>query len=307
MKIVILCATKRGYRVLDCLLKLLPNEEVTVFSFREEPWEPPFLQDIKDLTESRGAHFFETKNVGHAKWESFWESGDIELMLVVSWRYMIPSKVYQKPKQGTYVFHDSLLPAYRGFSPTVWAILNNEKQTGATLFRIAEEVDSGDIVDQVAVDIGRDDTIAAVMDKVTEAYLSLLEANLFTLLEGKARLIPQDQSKATFTCKRTPEDNRIHWQANTLDIYNLIRACTKPYPGAFAYLGTQKVKVWSSKLILDRTYVGRIPGRVAEIHPDQGVAIMTGDGVILLQSIQLEDGDIITADHVINSLTMTLE
>ena len=147
-RIVVLCATHRGYVFLDKLFQLVPKAEVVVFSFREVPWEPPFLEKIRELVLAHKALFYEAKLVGDSKWESFWNTNHFDLMLAVSWRYLVPQKVYQHPVQGAYVFHDSLLPAYRGFSPTVWAILNNETQTGVTLFSMAEDVDSGDIVDQ---------------------------------------------------------------------------------------------------------------------------------------------------------------
>lgn len=83
------------------------------------------------------------------------------------------------------------LPEYRGFSPTVWAIINGEDHTGVTLFKIAEEVDAGDIVDQERVPIGPDDTIAVVIERVTQTYLDLLERNLDGLINGTVRLYPK--------------------------------------------------------------------------------------------------------------------
>src|SRR5690606_6269303 len=235
MQIAVLCATQRGARFLEKLVALVPEANYTVFSFREEPHEPPFMETIRQITQSCGGQFHEARQVG--RFTTLWETTNFDLMFVVSWRYLIPPSVYTKTRLGSFVFHDSLLPAYRGFAPTVWAIINGEDHTGVTLFEIAPDVDSGDIIAQAPVSIGPDDTIADVMEKVTLTYLQLLEDNIRDLLAGKAQRHPQDQSRATFTCKRLPEDNKIDWTQPTKDIYNLIRATTAPYPGAFTTLG----------------------------------------------------------------------
>ena len=305
MRIVLLCATRRGYRFLEKLAGLVPGHELFVFSFREESWEPPFLDSIRELTEAVGGKFFEAKQVGSSRYAEFWETTDIDLLLVVSWRYLLSPEIYQRPRLGTFVFHDSLLPAYRGFSPTVWAIINGESQTGVTLFNIAAEVDAGDIVDQQSVPIGSDDTIAQVMEKVTQIYMELLERNLMRLLTGDAPRTPQDHARATYTCKRVPQDNLIDWHSTSDRIYNLIRAVTAPYPGTYTYLGGRKLRVWSASKV-DSQFVGCIPGRVARVLPGMGAVVLTGDGALLLKDMQLNNEDIACAAEILDNLGITL-
>lgn len=307
MRIVTLCATQRGYRFLRKLSDLVPHCELVVFSFPEEPWEPRYLDDIRQLTLERGGQFFEAKQVGAARWRQFWDSTAIDLMFAVSWRYMIPASVYQRARLGTFVFHDSLLPAYRGFAPTVWSIINGEDHTGVTLFEIAEHVDEGAVVAQKRVPIGPDDFITDVLERVTESYLELLEQNLEQLIQGTAPRSPQDELFATYTCRRLPEDNQIDWTASTASIYNLIRAVSRPYPGAFTYLGGEKMTIWSAKRLANpRRYVGRVPGRVVEVRPGEGTVVLTGDGSLLLAEVQVEGGEAVCASDVLNSLAHTL-
>jgi methionyl-tRNA formyltransferase len=302
-----LCATRRGYLCLQKLIELLPKASLVVFSFREEPWEPPFLEDIRSLALSAGGMFFEATQVAQGHLAEFWESTPFDLMLVVSWRYMIPRRVYLRPRLGTFVFHDSLLPEYRGFSPTVWAVINGEKQTGVSLFAISESVDAGDIIDQRAVPIGPDSTIAELMQQVTQTYVELLETNIQPLLGGTAPRRSQDHARATFTCKRTPQDSEIDWSLSTDKIYNLIRASGVPYPGAYTYFNGKKLTVWSAaRLDHAQHYVGRIPGRVVEIRPDHGSVVLTGDGALLLRQCQLEDADRACAADVLKRLSDTL-
>ncbi len=301
MRIALFCATQRGYRVLQKLIELAPQADLLVFSFREEPWEPPFLDDIRTLAESHGAQFVETKQV--ARWGSLWDTTPVDLMLAVNWRYIIPASVFQRAP--AYVFHDSLLPAYRGFSPTVWAMINGEDHTGVTLFEMVEDYDRGDIVGQERVPIAPADTIDLVTYRVTDAYVRVLEKYLPALLNGTATLIPQDEAQATYTCKLLPEDFRIDWSWPTSRIDNLIRAVTAPYAGAYTTLNGQKLTIWAAQPVA-APYVGRIPGRVINMDAASGVTILTGDSALLLTRVQLDGHDPAPAAEVVNRISFTL-
>jgi len=307
MKTVLLCATRRGYRVLERLAPRVPRGDLAVFSFREEPGEPAFLEDIRALANAHGAEFWETRQVGAEKMADFWAANEIDLMLVVSWRYLIPPSIYDRARLGAFVFHDSLLPAYRGFAPTVWAITNGKDHTGATLFRISEEVDAGEIVDQESVPIGPDECIRDVLEHVTLAYLEILDRNLAALQTGTAKLRPQDHRLATYTCRRLAADNGIAWGASTTSIFNLIRAVTRPYPGAWTTWNGQTLRIWSAeRLASPPAYVGRVPGRVVEIRPGEGVVVLTGDGCLLVHEVQLGDAAPTDAAALLKSLSHTL-
>lgn len=306
MRIALLCATQRGHRFLQELIALAPDAELIVFSFREEPGEPRFLDAIRETTVVHGGQFNEAKQVGAERWRTLWESIPVDLLFAVSWRYLVPAAVYERAQLGAFVFHDSLLPAYRGFSPTVWAIINGETHTGVTLFHMSDSVDDGDIVAQEPVPIGPDETIADVLVRVTQTYLRILNMNLPALLSGSATRRPQDHSQASYTCKRTVEDNEIDWRAPTETIYNLIRAVTAPYPGAVTTLDGRRLTIWvAERWPSSKNYVGRVPGRVVEIMPGRGVVVLTGDGSILLTRIGV-DGVIHRADEILTRLSQTL-
>src|SRR5437867_12775262 len=113
MHIVLGCSSSRGCLFLRKVRELSGQSDLTVFSFREEPWEPPFFDEIKDLARSCGANFFETRDLGAHRWAQFWESTVVDLMLFVGWRYIVPPNVFRRPRLGTFVFHDSMLPEYQ--------------------------------------------------------------------------------------------------------------------------------------------------------------------------------------------------
>lgn len=306
MHIVILCATDRGIQFAKHVFKLGAGHRFTVFSFPETPWEPKYFDDLRGMVEGHGHQFHQARNVAHRKWNAFW-SDPVDLLLMVSWRYLVPSNIYRRARLGAYVFHDSLLPKYRGFSPTVWAMINGETETGVTLFEVTEEVDAGDIVDQRAVAIGFTDKIADVVGRVTDAYLKMIEDNLCALLSGNVQARPQNHDQATYTCKWMPADAQIDWRESAESIYNLVRATSHPYPGAYTFLDGRKLTVWSAELPrATRKYVSSLPGRVVRSEPGIGTTVLTGDGSILLKDVQLENEPIANAASILKSPSLTL-
>ena len=300
MTVLVFCATQRGVSFLEKLFDLLPDANYYIFSFRETLHEPPFFESIKQLASTRQARFIDATGFSTEAYQTACESIEIDLLFAVSWRYMIPIQLADKARRVAVVFHDALLPRYRGFAPTVWAILNGESQTGATLFHLSDSADSGDIIAQRNIPIAPDDTIAQVMSRVTQSYLDLLEINLPLLLNGTAPRYPQDASRATYTCKRIPEDNEINWHRSTQEIYNLIRGVTHPYPGAFTWLNGKKITIWSASIPPDaKPYCGRIPGAVAEIRSNGDVIILTADGMLCVHTVQIEGTEEIPAASVI--------
>jgi len=298
-KIALLCATKRGLIVFEKLKQLLPDGKFTVFSFREESAEPPFFSDIKTAAEQGNHRFIEAKRVEAGISGQIWERDEFDLLLAVSWRYLVPERIFRRPRFGAYVFHDSYLPEGRGFSPTVWAIANGHKHTGVTLFEMATGVDEGPIVAQTLVPIASDEVISAVMERVTQLYVSMLEENLPCLLTGSPPRRPQDNTSATYNRKRIPEDDRIVWGRPAIAIFDLIRAITKPYGGAHSTYADQAFKIWSASIPLDSRPSALAPGQVIRVLPGIGSDIQTGEGAIRLQQIQPVGENEISADKVL--------
>lgn len=299
-KITLLAATDRGLRVLQTLREAAPDADLTVSSFREETFEPPFFEQIRKTAESLGAGFVE--------WDALKQATqlDCDLLLAVSWRFLVPDELRSSARRGAFVFHDSLLPRNRGFAPTVWSIVNGEPSTGVTLLKMAREADRGDIIDQVEVPMAADEYIDEILKRVTDAYLALLRSNLHALLTGSYRCVPQREHEATHTCKRLPEDNEIDWTLPTRTIWNLIRAASHPYPGAFSDLHGRRLTVWrATPPGGGARYAGRVPGRVVEFG-DFGASVLTGDGILAIQTVEVDGGGEQPAQDVLNRLSFTL-
>lgn len=138
-------------------------------------------------------------------------------------------------------FHGSLLPKYRGRTPHVWAIINGEREVGITAHLMNENCDDGDIVKQVVVPIGDNDTGAVVLDKYKELYPGLVCQVVEDIEKGLVSSRVQDISKATYFGKRTPNDGKINWDWQKERIRNWVRAQACPYPGAFTFLECKKI------------------------------------------------------------------
>lgn len=168
----------------------------------------------------------------------------VDFFLVANWYYKIPYQIYSLSKMGAFGFHNSLLPKYAGGAPLVWAIIEGERESGVTLFRMNEAMDCGDIIHQRSFVIDFEDSIAEVLKKAEKLAITMSldlfsKPITFTKQEGKARYYPQ----------RTLEDGEIDFSLNAQQLYNFIRAQSSPYPGAF--IKTRDGK----RLVIEKAYI----------------------------------------------------
>jgi methionyl-tRNA formyltransferase len=161
-------------------------------------------------------------------------------------RHMIGSPLLAAAKRGALNMHGSLLPKYRGRVPVNWAVINGERETGATLHYMVEKPDAGDIVDRQAVPILPDDTAPEVFRKVTLAAEIVLHRSLPLLIAGTAPRIKQELAHGSYFGGRKPEDGRIDWNNTAEAVHNLVRGVAPPYPGAFTTISGKTVRILKS-------------------------------------------------------------
>jgi len=163
------------------------------------------------------------------------------------YRYLLSEELLNTASRGALNMHGSLLPKYRGRVPVNWAIIHGERETGASLHYMALRPDSGPLVDQQMTPILPDDTALDVFRKVTWAAELVLYRSLPRLIAGTAPRIPLDLQAGSYFGRRGPADGRIDWRAPAQTVHNLIRAVTRPYPGAFTRLHGQELRIWRSR------------------------------------------------------------
>ncbi|MGH3166202.1 MAG: methionyl-tRNA formyltransferase [Trebonia sp.] len=218
-----------------------------------------------------------------------------DLMVVTGWTRLLSAELLGVPPRGVVGFHASLLPRYRGRAPVNWAILRGERVTGNTMMYLDAGTDTGDIVDQQRVPIASDDTCATVYARVGEAGADMLRRQLPALLDGTAPRRPQGAGDGPPLPKRTPAMGITDWNRPARAIHDWIRALTRPYPGAFGFIGGRKVMLWSTAPDVtahsapDGTQTRRPAGEVLGWDTD-GVRVAAADGVIVLTSLS-DPGD----------------
>jgi methionyl-tRNA formyltransferase len=211
-------------------------------------------------------------------------------VLVAGWYWIIKPSLLRMVPGGFLGLHPSLLPKYRGSAPLVWAALRGEEQTGVSLFYFDEGIDTGDIVDQVSFPLAPQETITDVLAKAESAAVELVTRYAAPLLSGTAPRRKQDHELATYGSPRRPEDGRIRWNQSASEVYNFIRAQTRPYPGAFTHLDEGRVlRIWQAS-VFPYPYYG-VPGLVGQKHMN-GFVVACGEGAITVQECQLEGGSL---------------
>lgn len=174
-----------------------------------------------------------------------------DLQVVVAFR-MLPELVWSMPPMGTINVHASLLPQYRGAAPINWAIINGERISGVTTFKLSQEIDTGNILLQQQVEIGEDETAGELYDKLKTTGAQLAVKTIEGLMEGIIKEQPQnslgsvEKSRAAHAPKIYTETCNINWGNNANDIYNLIRGLC-PFPGAFTRLQDKLLKIYKVK------------------------------------------------------------
>ena len=203
-----------------------------------------------------------------------------DLILSVYYRHMIGQAILDIPALGAFNMHGSLLPKFRGRAPINWALLHGEPRIGMTLHRMVRRPDAGAIVDQQGVAISPRDTAQEAFRKVLPCARTVLARQIDHLLAGTASETPQDEAQATYFGGRTPDDGRIDWTRPAVEIFNLIRAVTDPYPGAFTEHRGARLMVWWAEPAPDQA--GQ-PGEILSLDP---LVVATGDGALHLTRVE---------------------
>ena len=211
---------------------------------------------------------------------------DADFLFSFYYRLMLKPALLETARRGGYNMHGSLLPRYRGRVPVNWAIIHGERETGATLHRMTEKPDAGELVAQQAVPILPDDTAYEVFHKVTLAAEMALDRVLPALIAGTVPHTLPDLKQGSYFGGRKPEDGRIDWSRPARDIHNLVRAVAPPYPGAFCDAVGHRLRLLRTLHPPGR----RIAGEPPHLYLEEGhLFACCGDGgIVKILSLELE-------------------
>ncbi|MBK5541312.1 bifunctional UDP-4-amino-4-deoxy-L-arabinose formyltransferase/UDP-glucuronic acid oxidase ArnA [Pseudomonas sp. TH07] len=273
-------------------------EIAAVFTHADDPKENTFYGSVAQLCSLKGIPVHAPEDANHPLWIERIAKLNPDYLFSFYYRNLLSEALLATAGKGAFNLHGSLLPRYRGRAPANWVLVNGETETGVTLHRMVKRADAGAIIAQERVAIDRTDTALTLHAKLRNAASSLLHDTLPLLAQGKISETAQDESKATTFGRRTPADGKLLWKNSAEQLFNLVRAVTKPYPGAFCAVGEHKLIVWSADVVKGNE--GLAPGRVISVDP---LRIACGqDSLVINAGQRNENGLYLSGPQLANEL-----
>lgn len=299
MKTVVLAYHNIGCVGINALIR--NGFEITaVFTHADDPGENLWFQSVAELAAARGIPVFAPTNINHPMWVARIAALKPDIIFSFYYRNMVGREILEIPAAGCMNLHGSLLPAYRGRCPINWVLVNGEKETGITLHHMTPRPDDGDIVAREKIAIDDDDTARSLHDKSAAAAERLLDRALPDVSAGKASRKPQDNSKASYFGGRRPADGQIDWSRSPTEVRNLVRAVTRPYPGAFTHAGDRKCMLWAVSSVKPAGKNNR-PGSILSVDP---LVVACGNGAVQVDYGQPEQGVYMTGSQLAAEMSL---
>ena len=244
--------------------------------------------DLRPLAEKHGVKVIEAANVNRPEILEQLREIAPDYILVIGWSQILKEDLFAAAKEDLIGYHPAVIPENRGRAVIPWTILQRKRTAGATLFWLDQGMDTGDILVQESFSIEPDETAYTLYYKQLDLLARMLHDALCHIEAGDPPRIKQDHSQATYCAKRTKNDGLIDWSKSAEEVWTLIRAVTRPYPGAFTFDGDKRLTLWNADLVGKAPYWGQ-PGQV-QAFTDEGVLIQCGDGEHILVT-EMQEGD----------------
>ena len=306
MRVVVFGYQTWGYRTLEALLA---SEHEVVLAVThpasEHAYESIWSDSVAELAQANGIPVV-VRNRPDADVLAALRDADPDIIVANNWRTWIPPEIFDLPPHGTLNVHDSLLPAYAGFAPVIWALINGETEVGVTAHLMDADLDAGDIVLQRAVPVGPTDTATDLFHRTVDLIGPIVVDALAAIASGRRDFVKQDPAKASFFHKRSIEDSRIDFGWPAADLERFVRAQSDPYPNAFCHHGSTRLRILSAAV--SRGRYGGTPGRIF-IREGDGVVIVAGSDArfgrnhgLLLRRVRLDDGTELAATEYFRTM-----
>ena len=285
MKAIVAAYHNMGCAGIEALLRN-GFEIQAVFTYPDDAGETIWFDSVAELAARHGIPVFAPDDINHPLWVEKIRAFAPDILFSFYYRDMLKPAILDIPKAGCLNLHGSLLPKYRGRAPINWALVNGESETGVTLHYMTAHADDGDIVCQKKVSIDDNDTAVSLNHKMVTAAAGMLDECLPLIKAGEANRKPQDRAQATYFGGRKPADGLIDWSKSSGQVRNLVRAVTRPYPGAFTYRGQRKIFIWEARQS-DLPAGDATPGTVLSVSP---LLVACGEGVLEISFAQVDGG-----------------
>ncbi len=292
-----------GYHNMGCegLEALIRNgyDVAAVFTYADSADEIIWFASIAEAAAHHDIPVYTPDDINHPLWVEKIRELKPDILFSFYYRDILSAAILDIPASGCFNLHGSLLPKYRGRVPTNWAIINGETETGVTLHHMTPGIDNGDIVAQQVVSISSNNTAQTLVNKQVDAARGMLDACLPAIKDGSATRTPQNHKEATYFGGRKAEDGAIDWSQSATAIHNLVRAVSRPYPGAFTFAGQRKLLIWEVEVLEQQAEAKA--GTILSVNP---LDIACGESVIRVRFGQQENGVFCTGAQLASGMNL---
>lgn len=205
-----------------------------------------------------------------------------DCIVVAAYGQILKKDILNLPQHNCINIHASLLPKYRGAAPINWAIINGEKETGITIMKMEEGLDTGDMLKFEAIPIEDEDDFESIHDKLSQLGGRLIVETLMDIEKGNIASIPQDDELSSYAPKISKETGKIDWNKNGNNIINLVRGL-KPWPSAYMVYKGEKVKIHKAKRV--EKFSQEDNGVIVKVS-DSGIYVNCSDSSIVIEELQ---------------------
>jgi len=240
---------------------------------------------VKDFSVRHGIPLIQPERLRDPSVEATLRSWEPDLGVVAAYGRIIPPVLLAVPLHGMINVHASLLPKYRGAAPVQRAVIAGETETGVTIMRVAEALDTGDMFAHATRPIGPDEKSETIEHDLADRGARLLVDVVDAIAAGSAHSEPQDDARSTYAPRLTREEGLIDWSLPATDIHNRVRGLS-PWPHAYSHLDGQRLILTATQVAADRS--DESPGTIVRILPDRLLVATGQGGQIAIREVQPE-------------------
>lgn len=255
---------------------------------------------VKECALEHGLEVFQPVKIREIDNVEYLKKYNPDIIVVAAFGQILPKSILDMAPYGCINIHASLLPKYRGAAPIQWSVINGDEVSGVTIMRMDEGIDTGDMIIKRQVRLAEDETGGSLFDKLADVGAKLCIEAMDMIEKGTAEYVPQDHNESTHTSMISKELGEIDWSKSAVEIERLIRGLN-PWPSAYTHLNGKTFKIWKAKVASQDS--GSQPGCICRISKAE-MGVQTGDGILLLEEVQLEGKKRMEIDAFLNGFAL---
>jgi len=287
-RVLLLGSKKIGADVLEALAAIAPGAVCATVTIDDRSDTRSQFEAISHIARAAGIPLLTADNRRHA--DDLIRTHRPDVCVVAAWYWIVSADLLASVPRGFIGIHNSLLPKYRGGAPLVWALINGDTEVGASIFSLRDGIDNGPVWLQARVNVGPDEYVDAVLERLERETLRVFKAGFPGILSGALTPREQNEADASYCAQRHPDDGEIDWSVPADTVFNFIRAQSSPYPGAFTLHEGQRLTIVRAARVPHR-YDGT-PGQITEADGQRIVVACGGASALRIDEVSVGAGPV---------------